>query len=90
MQVMCIHKGEWNKSDVELGRPSPGYLEICEVMQARDFRGKDPKGGRILPGVWYQLKGFHPASAFHSSKFITIPEATAEEMAEAERESILI
>lgn len=87
-EVLCIRKEEWAKAPDD-NKPSPGYLEICTVTSQIWLNGIDSAGHKCLPGLYYQLAGYNPKSGFHSKEFITLPDQSADEMQEQEREAIV-
>lgn len=79
MRVMCVNDNWHPHPDVK-NNPTPKVPEISEVV--KEFNYTD--------GVYYILQGFHPHQGFKSTHFATLPEQTADEMNEVEKEAIIM
>lgn len=71
---------------------SPNGAEYSSGMQTDDFTtiyvGNEYEASGILEfedGVYYKLVGFNPTEVYHSDLFATLPDNTADEMAEEEQ-----
>jgi hypothetical protein len=53
------------------------------------LNGFNSKGEPCMPGLYFRLSGYHKKSGFHSSEFIRLPEQSADEMREENREAIV-
>lgn len=79
VKVMCVNNDGWKTA--EYGIPSPGPVsgDIDEVVQSFDKYNRH----------WYVLERF-PENCWDAKWFAILPDQTAEEMQEEERESILM
>lgn len=93
MRVLCINE-EWRNDGVKYDFPTPVFgVEYYAFSCA--YRKKETRAdhaNRIVAtsqaGVYYSLRGFDKHE-FHAINFAILPDATAEEMHEETRESIV-
>lgn len=88
-EVLCIKKGEWEKSPREMGRPSPAYLQVCTVTKQGQFGSVSPHGNPMEPGLYFQLAEMHPCSGFHAQFFVILPDPSEEVGIQQEHEAII-
>lgn len=58
MKVICSND-KWRQSPACSGRPTPAYMEECNVVGEFNYFGC----------VYYELSGYNPDSIFHSDNF---------------------
>lgn len=87
MKVLCINKEPWKRDNLCKDSLKPEYLGVYLVVEALHTNGYEKEDGYVAAGIWYRLAGFE--NYYHSSFFIQLPEPSADEMAEAEKESII-
>lgn len=79
MQVICVRPINCPTPDA-IGRPVPQVGDIDTVIDTYPTQWGD----------YYVLERFGEEDAFDPERFAILPSSTAEEMAEAEREAILM
>lgn len=75
---MCINENWRPAPEVENNR-KPYCGEVCEVVETHKRHDMD----------WYILAGFNPHQGFLAVNFAILPDQTADEMQELEKEAII-
>lgn len=92
MRVLCINE-EWRDDKKKYRHETPVFGGEYTVVNCRYCKKEqyiDMKEREIIrhpAGVYYRLSGFK-GFEYHAGNFATLPDQTAEEMSEENRESI--
>lgn len=78
MRVICINDN-WDASESAEGGPLPEFMGEYIILETHNYKGH----------TFYCLVEFGDFYLYHSDHFATLPDATADEMAEVEKEAIV-
>lgn len=79
VKVLCINNDGWKIAENGIPCTGPVAGDIDEVIQSFDEYNRH----------WYVLERF-PGNCFDAKNFAILPDATADEMQEEEREAIIM
>lgn len=88
MLVLCINDN-WVLFDHN-NCETPLFMQQYEVVDYYDLPANHSQFGiPLMAGRYYKLGGLNPNRGFHASHFAILPETSADEMKEEQREDII-